>query len=164
MRFAIVGGVAMAAHRGRIQTPRDLDIVASHSSENHRRLAEALAAITALWFPDTEVEWRAVRRGEAVVLANRYFSIHILGPTLPAPGIALSGPLREALVGDVDWMVVDRTLAPIASAKSLIRMKAGSERPQDWADVLQLESVRRHPSRTRRRNSNIVSAETGRRS
>jgi hypothetical protein len=146
VRYLVVGGLAVIAH-GYLRLTKDLDLVLSLDPENARR---GIAALTALGYrpsvpvniedftnPAKRAEW--IREKDATVL-SLYSEAH---RTLPID-LFIAEPfdfaraheqaLREEVApGHIAWFV---------SFEDLVAMKRLAGRPQDLADIHQLEEIR----------------------
>jgi hypothetical protein len=136
--YVVIGGIAVQVH-GHRRTTMDLDLIPDRTSENLRRLAEAL--------DELEARPRDTPPGEAQVavtdperlavaaivppLSTRHGQLHILNEPKGARSFA---DLRDAaLVVEIDGIEI-----PIVALDDLIRMKRAAGRPADLEDVAAL--------------------------
>jgi hypothetical protein len=139
VEYVTVGGIAIQAHGGQRLT-RDLDVVVAASSENMRRLADALSDLDGrVLGPDG----RRSRSTPSAALLGSGDQWHLVSPhgrldvlTLPAhlgSFAEMRARAHEVQLGDV--------IVPIAHRDDLLKMKRAAGRPQDLADVRLLESL-----------------------
>lgn len=145
-RFVVVGGLAVVI-QGHARLTADVDLVVDLDSENVRR---AIAALTSLGLrpllpvratdfaePEQRREWVETRSMEVFSMRDER------NPLLTVDLFA-----REPFPFDELWSRADRVIlggetVRIASIGDLIAMKRAVGRPQDLADIEELERIAR---------------------
>jgi hypothetical protein len=129
-----IGGIAIQAH-GAQRITRDLDVAIAASKDNLDRLAAALTEVDARILSPRSVPSAAMlASGDQWHLVTNHGRLDVL--TLPAhlgSFAAMRARAHEVPLGDVS--------VPIAHRDDLLKMKRGSGRAQDLADVRLLESL-----------------------
>jgi hypothetical protein len=129
VRYAIFGGIAVGAH-GLSRATKDLDLFVAPDEGNVAALRRALEAavgdpaVREITAADLE-EYGLVRYG----LPEHDFVIDLTA--------RIGETFRHDEVETVP-LVVAGVRVPVASARQLVRMKHGTGRPQDQADVARL--------------------------
>jgi hypothetical protein len=148
VRYLIVGGLAVVAH-GYVRATQDLDLVVALDPDNARRAAEAFtrlgyrpAAPVALELfarEECRAEWR--REKGAVVLPL----YHAQDPAARVD-LFLSEPFDfvSAHAAALRVEVARGTVAMFLGLNDLLTMKRAAARPQDLADVAELETLHKH--------------------
>ena len=132
VEHVVIGGYAFAYHVEPRAT-KDLDVFLEGSEENRERAARALARYGA---PQNVVEaTRNLAESEIVYLGRPPLRIDLLRAI---DGVAAADVLRNAL--PAMW---DGTPIRIIALDDLITNKRAAGRPQDLADVVKLERVRK---------------------
>lgn len=130
VEYVLVGAVAMAL-QGEVRATLDLDLFVASDEVNVARLRQALQAVFA--DPDLEEITSADLAGEYPVV--RYV------PPSGAYAIDLIARLGDAFdFADLEWEVMrrDGVAIRVATPRMLLRMKAGTLRPQDRLDAERL--------------------------
>jgi predicted nucleotidyltransferase len=131
VRYALLGGYAVGYHT-KPRATKDLDLLVSGVGDNLERAAQALAAFGA---PANVVESvRTLQPDEVAYLGAPPVRIDLLRS---ADGIETEPVLDRASPALVDGISI-----PIIALEDLIANKRAAGRPQDLADVVQLERVR----------------------
>ena len=138
--FIVVGGVAVIV-QGHERATKDLDIVYATDEENLARLGAVLQAVNArLCGLDEDVPFvadgRTLRRTTILTLDTDEGRIDLLFRPDGAP------PFEEMLPRSATTIIGGAEIR-VASLDDLIAMKRAAGRPQDLADVVQLEAIRR---------------------
>jgi len=146
VRFVVVGGVAVVIH-GHARLTADVDLVIDLAPENVRLAIDALTSrgfrptlpVNATDFADeaTRRQWVEARNLQVFSLVD---------PANPFIGVDLFA--REPIPFHELWShaeIIDLNGHPIriASLDDLIRMKQTAGRPQDIADIEELERIAR---------------------
>lgn len=126
-RYVIIGGFAMRA-TGYNRRTMDVDIMVARDAENEAKVFAALATL-----PDNAV--RELQPGEL----QRYNVIRVADEVVvdlmgSAGGIDYEEAARDIVVHQVDGVPI-----PFASPRLLWRMKAGTHREKDAADLVFLK-------------------------
>ena len=138
VRFVVIGGVA-AGVQGAAWFTRDLDICYARNRSDHKRLADALAALDARprRLPagvNVTLDARALSAGDIWTLETRFGWLDCLGS--PAPGMTYETLVLSArrMEGEESYLV--------ASVDDLIEMKLVAGRPKDLIGVELLRALR----------------------
>lgn len=144
VRFVVVGGLAVVI-QGHARLTADIDLVVDLHPENIRRAVEFLTArglrpllpVNPLAFAD------AVQREQWV--ENRNLQVFSMrdeqNPLLTVDLFAREPAPFEDLWARADQVKLGGASVRIASIPDLIRMKRTAARPQDLADIEQLERI-----------------------
>lgn len=137
--YVVIGGVAVGAH-GYVRATKDLDIVPDRTSENIKRLSDALVALEAA-IPakggrryEPERDEAPLHMGQSAVLDTRYGKLDIVQRI---PGVLSWVELEEAAV-EAELLGVP---VRICSLEHLRRMKEAAGRERDRADLAELEDA-----------------------
>jgi hypothetical protein len=138
--FVIVGGIA-AVLLGSARVTRDLDICYASDDVNLESLGEVLLALHArLRGVDEAVPFvpdgRTLRRVELLTLTTDAGPLDLIGRP---PG----APRYEALRRNAERLDVGGFAVLVASIDDMLAMKRTAGRPQDLADIEELEAIRR---------------------
>ena len=118
----------------------DLDLAVAFSRDNRERLASALARIDArILGPEGQVAAapptaELLGGGDLWFLATRHGKLDVIAASPGLDGF-------EGLRSRADEIAFSDLVVPVASRDDLIRMKQGTGRPQDAADVAFLKSL-----------------------
>jgi hypothetical protein len=144
VRFVVVGGLAVVI-QGHARLTADVDLVIDLAPANAHRAVEALTArglrpllpVDPLAFAD------AARRAEWVETRNlEVFSMRDEQNPLLTVGLFAREPIPfEELWAHVDQILLGGETVRVASIPHLIQMKRTAGRPQDLADINQLERI-----------------------
>ena len=146
VRYVVVGGFAVMAH-GYLRTTRDLDLVIGLAPENIKRGLGALESIgyrmaipvTKEQFADAEQrdDWR---KSKQMIVLRMWSDEHRATPIdiFVYEPFDFDAELDQAL--KIEWN--ERIKIPVVSLPSLLRMKREAGRPQDLADIQELESLK----------------------
>jgi len=138
--FVIVGGIA-AVLLGSARITRDLDVCYATDEGNLEALGEVLLELDARLRGVDEVvpfvpDWRTLRRVELLTLNTDAGPLDLISRPPGAPGYeALRRNARRFDVGGFSVLV--------ASIDVMLAMKRSAGRPQDLADIEELEAIRR---------------------
>lgn len=138
--FVIVGGIA-AVLLGSARVTRDLDVCYATDEGNLEALGEVLLELGARLRGVDEVvrfvpDWRTLRRVELLTLNTDAGPLDLISRPPGAPGYeALRRNARRFDVGGFSVLV--------ASIDDMLAMKRSAGRPQDLADIEELEAIRR---------------------
>jgi predicted nucleotidyltransferase len=138
--FVIVGGIA-AVLLGSARITRDLDVCYATDEGNLEALGEVLLELDARLRGVDEVvpfvpDWRTLRRVELLTLNTDAGPLDLISRPPGAPGYeALRRNARRFDVGGFSVLV--------ASIDDMLAMKRSAGRPQDLADIEELEAIRR---------------------
>jgi hypothetical protein len=137
--YAVVGGYAVALH-GAVRGTVDLDLVLGHSEEIFRRAEKALNSMGL--FSRLPVRASEVFRFRDEYIRNRGLTAWtFVNPEKPSEIVDLI--LTHDLAGmKTRRMKVQGRTVRVASIDDLIRMKAGTGRPQDDEDIRALRSLK----------------------
>jgi len=127
VEYVVVGAVALGLH-GIVRATQDVDLFIRPSAENVARLRLALADV---WSDP------AVGQIEATDLAGEFGVVSYAPPTGELT-VDLIARLGDAFhFDDIEWQEVDAggIAVRVATPRMLLRMKRGTLRPQDAADV-----------------------------
>ncbi|MDF3064808.1 MAG: hypothetical protein K0R38_409 [Polyangiaceae bacterium] len=128
VKYALLGGYAVGFHT-KPRATKDLDLLLSGRGDNLERAANALGAFGA---PRVVVDSvRHLRLDEIAFLGSPPVRIDLLRS---ADGIEAEAVIERAVRVEVDDLVV-----PIIAIEDLLANKRAAGRPQDLADVAQLE-------------------------
>ncbi|MBM4364730.1 MAG: nucleotidyl transferase AbiEii/AbiGii toxin family protein [Deltaproteobacteria bacterium] len=132
VRYKVVGGVALNLH-GLPRATRDLDIFVAPDAENVSRLRLALDSV----FHDPEIA--GITEDD---LAGAYPAVQYVPPTgfFHVDIVARLGDAWSYDDIEASPVVVDGVSIPVATPTTLVRMKAGTVRPQDHADAARLRA------------------------
>ncbi|HEV7503502.1 MAG TPA: hypothetical protein VGS07_01180 [Thermoanaerobaculia bacterium] len=136
--FIIIGGFAAILH-GSSRLTEDLDVVYVRSTDNIKRLAEALAplhpylrgapsGLPFLWDAET------IRRGLNFTLVTDHGDLDLLGEIA-------GGGTYETLFPDSVVVEIFGVTCRILNLKSLIQTKRAAGRPKDFDALAQLEQM-----------------------
>lgn len=132
VRFVLLGGYAVGIY-SKPRATKDLDLLVSGEGDNLERVADALAAFGA---PAAVISAaRHMSPSEIVYLGVPPVRIDILRQ---ADGIE-----TEAVIARAQTVTVGDLAVPVIDVDDLILNKRSAGRPQDLADVLLLERMRR---------------------
>ena len=148
VRYLIVGGLAVVAH-GYVRATQDLDLVVALDSDNARRATEVFTSLG--YRPEAPVglelfaveerraEWR---RDKGAMVLPLY---HTRDP-LARVELFLSEPFDFERCHAVALRVeiAPGTIATFLGLDDLLAMKRAAGRPQDLADVSELETLHKH--------------------
>jgi len=138
--FVIVGGIA-AVLLGSARITRDLDVCYATDEGNLEALGEVMLELDARLRGVDEVvpfvpDWRTLRRVELLTLNTDAGPLDLISRPPGAPGYeALRRNARRFDVGGFSVLV--------ASIDDMLAMKRSAGRPQDLADIEELEAIRR---------------------
>lgn len=141
VEYVLVGGVAVQVH-GHVRMTSDVDLIPEPTTENMRRLADALNELGArVLNPGSEqltIDARMLPRATLWQFATRLGDIDVLHDAPgAAPFVQLRSRALEVMLGD--------QLIPVAGRDDLISMKRAAGRPVDLSDVAALtEREHRH--------------------
>jgi hypothetical protein len=148
VRYLIVGGLAVVAH-GYVRATQDLDLVVALDPNNAQAAADVLARlgyrsaapVPLESFPSEErrAEWR---RDKGAVVLPLY---HAHDP-LARVDLFLSEPFDfgRGHAAALRVEIAPGTIAAFLGLDDLLAMKRAAGRPQDLADVAELEALHRH--------------------
>ena len=129
-RFLVVGGYAVAAH-GHPRATKDLDIFVEATPENAARVLSALRNFGAPLFGLTEQDISTP--GTGLIMGTPPRRIDIIAK--------ISGvDFAEAWAGRITYELGGHQ-CPVIGRRELVKNKRSSGRPQDLADVEQLEAA-----------------------
>jgi hypothetical protein len=130
--FLIVGGFAVA-HHGHVRATKDIDVLVRASNENADRVIRALVAFGA---PVQALHITAAdfaQEGKVVQLGVAPFRVDLL--------TGISGLDFAAATVDTSAIDVDGRQIRVIGLEPLLKNKRAAGRPQDLADVAQLEKT-----------------------
>lgn len=146
VRFVVVGGVAVVL-QGYARLTADIDLVIDLDESNVRRTIDALTArglrpvlpVNALDFADP------AKRAEWIETKNlQVFSMRDERNPLLTVDLFAREPIPfEELWSRADSVTLAGRTIRVASIEDLIRMKRAAARPQDSADIVELETIAR---------------------
>jgi hypothetical protein len=123
-RYVVVGGFAIRA-AGYNRRTMDVDIIVAADQENEARVFSALATL-----PDNAV--RELQPGEL----KQYNVIRVADEILVDLMCSAGGIAYEEAAGDVVVRKIEEVAIPFASPHLLWRMKVGTHREKDAADLV----------------------------
>lgn len=129
VRFAVVGGFALAAH-GVVRATEDLDLVVERGLVNATRLVEALRDLGSTWHEPLSPE--VLVRPIDARISSSAGQIHLLRQVAGVPSY-------EAL--EREWIAVDDVEFEVATNSALRAMKLAAGRPKDLIDVDELDEI-----------------------
>lgn len=132
VKYVFIGGGAVNAH-GVPRYTQDADVLIKNSHENKKRLHAALKEIVPELMDDEEDGFEVC---STVEIGDPPDMIHIMDTVL-----GLSGD--EAFENTID-AEIDGITVKVISYENLLKSKKASGRPQDLADIDQLERVRKY--------------------
>jgi predicted nucleotidyltransferase len=137
--FVIVGGFAVA-HHGYVRATKDIDVLVRATPDNAAKLLRALASfgapIQALGLSESDF----VAEGRVVQLGVPPLRVDLL---TSATGIDYATATAEAATIDVDGRAVR-----VIGLSALLKNKRAAGRPQDLADVAELEKLSGRPPKS----------------
>lgn len=147
VRYIVVGGLAVIAH-GYLRATKDIDLVIALEPENVRRAMGALSAlgfrpkvpVKAAEFGDAETRRRWIEEKGMMVfqLVSDRFPFEPIDVFVREP-FDFAREYQRCM-----WKQLNRELkVPFISVEQLIELKLGAGRPQDIADVAELEQENR---------------------
>jgi predicted nucleotidyltransferase len=128
--FLLVGGQAVIAH-GYPRLTKDMDLWVRPTSENGEKVLAALAEFGAR--PDSLRAEQFENPRTLLMLGREPFRIDLL---TDIPGVTFEGAWRRRIHVTLDGVVV-----PVIGKDDLIANKRSVGRPQDLADVAELEKL-----------------------
>jgi hypothetical protein len=129
--FVLIGGYAVGHHH-KPRATKDLDLLVSGSAENLNRVASALEAFGA---PANVIQSaRTLEPTSVLYMGIEPVRIDIL--------VTADGIDTEAVIARAVRTTVGELTIPVITLDDLIANKRAAARPQDLADVVQLERVR----------------------
>lgn len=146
VRYVVVGGLAVVAH-GYLRATADVDLVLALDPENTRR---AVAALEDLGYRPTvpvsirdfaeAAKRRVWREDKGAVVLRLHSDRH---PTLPVD-LFIDEPFdfAEVVHAALTLEIADGLAVTFVGLEHLLEMKRAAGRPQDVADVHQLERIR----------------------
>lgn len=139
VEYVTIGGIAIHAYGGQRHT-QDLDVAIAPSTENLKRLADALTDLDARILGTEGQRSRSVPTASLLGSSDHWHLITPHGPldvvTLPAHLGSFTDMRARAHEVPLGGLTV-----PIAHRDDLLKMKRAAGRPQDLADVRLLESL-----------------------
>lgn len=153
VRYVVVGGLATVLH-GYARLTADVDLVVDLAPEEAVRVIEALVAagfrsqipVSPEEFLDPTVRDRWVKEKNM-----RAFSLVDPANPMRVVDLLLESPVPFAdLWARSHEVVLQATKIRIASIEDLIALKRQAGRPQDMADIAQLEAIRKHKGGSKR--------------
>lgn len=153
VRYVVVGGLATVLH-GYARLTADVDLVVDLAPEEAVRVIEALVAagfrpqipVSPEEFLDPTVRNRWVKEKNM-----RAFSLVDPANPMRVVDLLLESPVPFAdLWARSHEVTLQATKIRIASIEDLIALKRQAGRPQDMADIAQLEAIRKHKGGSKR--------------
>ncbi len=145
VRYLVVGGLAVVAH-GHVRFTADVDLVLDLEEENLRRAMEVFASlgfrprapVPLRQFADSEVRQRWIRDKGLTV-----FSLFSDSHPLTEVDLFVADPFGfdEVYARRVTMAVAPGVEATFVGLSDLLAMKKAAGRPQDLADIEQLEDL-----------------------
>jgi hypothetical protein len=146
VRYLVVGGLAVVAH-GYLRTTKDLDLVIALDEVNTRRAMQALThlgfkpkvPVSAEAFADASTRRRWIEEKGMVVfqLISDRFRFEPIDVFVTEPFDF------DREYGRATWKELNRELrVPFVDIAQLLEMKRAAGRPQDLADIAELEAQR----------------------
>ena len=138
IEFIIVGGAAATAH-GSARLTLDLDVVYERSSENLKRIVDALASIQPYLRgapPGLPFTWslETLQKGLNFTLTTTLGSLDLLGEIV-------GGGTYKELKPDSVILSLSGVECLCLSLESLIRVKRAAGRPKDFEAIAELERI-----------------------
>ena len=147
VRYVVVGGLATVLH-GYARLTADVDLAVDLAPEEATKMIRALVAKG--FRPQVPVlpeEFANPMVREIWLREKHMRAFSLVDPTNPMRVVDLllkpEVPFEELLARSQEVML-NRTKVRIASIDDLIALKRHAGRPQDLADIEQLETIRRH--------------------
>ena len=147
VRYLVVGGLAVVAH-GHVRFTADVDLVLDFEEDNLRRAMEVFAGlgfrprapVPLRQFADSEVRQRWIRDKGLTV-----FSLFSDSHPLTEVDLFVADPFGfdEVYARRVTMAVAPGVEATFVGLSDLLAMKKAAGRPQDLADIEQLEDLSR---------------------
>ncbi|HJT82702.1 MAG TPA: hypothetical protein VJ719_16010 [Chthoniobacterales bacterium] len=144
VRYLIVGGLAVVAH-GYVRATVDIDIVINLEHDNVIRAMAALKAIGYVplvsvdptQFADENVRQGWIEHKHMIVFQMRHSD-----PESTRLDIFVEEPFDfESEFAKAKWDTVAGIASPVLRFEQLLQMKRDSGRPQDLADIAELELI-----------------------
>ncbi|HAK55274.1 MAG TPA: hypothetical protein DCP38_07295 [Acidobacteria bacterium] len=146
VRYVVVGGVAVVLH-GHARLTADIDLACDLAPAQARLLIETLvnlgfaprASVEPLDFADPNIRqsWIDDKGMEVFSMVDR-------ADPMRAVDIFAASPIEfEQLLARADEILLEATAVRVASIPDLIQLKRLAGRPQDLADIEQLERILR---------------------
>ena len=134
--FAAVGGVAVSLN-GFVRATEDMDILASNSPENLRKLLDCLKNWGEGWARELKVEDFAPEEGSIRVMED--FDLDIF--------VRMRGKTLDDFRANLRYFEAGGLRIPYLSPADLIYLKQGSRREKDQLDVAALNEILARESR-----------------
>jgi predicted nucleotidyltransferase len=146
VRYVVVGGLATVLH-GYARLTADVDLAVDLAPEEATKMIRALVASGFRAQVPVSPEEFANPVARAVWLRDKHMrAFSLVDPTNPMRVVDLllepEVPFEELLARSQE-VLLNRTTVRIASIDDLIALKRHAGRPQDLADIEQLETIRR---------------------